>query len=157
MASKLGYKFLDQSGENSRVEFNVPDVGAGNIVGILATADQDTAGGLGESLAALSLCTMLQHDLNVGVIADNAGVPASPYAQREIGMMVTYQDTTTNQLYRVTIPGPNLANLAVAGSDQVNMTHASFVAFRTAFEAQCVSPDDNPVTIVSARIVGRSR
>lgn len=156
MAGKLGFTFLDRSGENSRVDIPVADVTAANINAILATADQDTVGGLGESIAALSLCTLTYHDLNVGKVADNTGQPASPWAQRESGLMVTYQDSVTNRLYRITIPGGDRATLEIAGSDNVDTTDAGWIAFVTAFEAIAVSQDDNPVTVVGGRFVGRA-
>lgn len=157
MTGKIGYTFTDISGEKSRVDINVATLTAGNIAATLAAADPGGAGNLGAAIAALSLCQAGSYDV---LALQDAGVTTAPtdmYAQREIGLMVKYQDSVNNRLYRVTIPGPNWAVLGLAGTDSVNTAAAQWTAFVTAFEAIAVSQDGNAVTVVGGQLVGRNR
>jgi len=157
MTGKIGYTFLDISGETSRVDINVADVTAGNIAATLAAADPTGTGNLGAAIAALSLCQPSSYDVVALKAPGSATAPTSNYAQREIGLMVTYMDSVTNRLYRVTIPGPDWATLGQAGTDSVLTTAAEWTAFVSAFEGIAKSQDGNAVTVVSGHLVGRNR
>lgn len=157
MAGKIGWTFIDVSGESSRSDIPCPDLTAGNIGGILAAADPATAGDLAAAVAALSLCQMAAYSV-VATAANTAQAEATDmYAQRELGLMVSYRDTVTGRNYRFTIPGPNWAVLGLAGSDQVDETEATWTEFVTEFNAHAVSQDNNPVVVTGGRLVGRSR
>lgn len=157
MASKVGLTFLDESGEKSRVEYTIADVGAGNVAGIIDNAQFSTAGSLAALFASLSLCTPIQSEVTASVVKSPQTSPGSNFAQREIGLMVSYTDNVTGKMFRVTIPGPDWANIGLAGSDQVNPEAAQWTAFKTKFEADVKSPDGNAVTISGGRLVGRNR
>lgn len=157
MAGKIAFTFADVSGENSRSDVLVPDLTAGNIAGIMTNADPDQAGTLGAAIAALSLCQLSAYSVTATAAQTAQAAATDMYAQRELGLMVSYRDTVTGRLYRFTIPGPDWANLGLAGSDQVNPAAAAWTAFVTEFEGQAVSQDDNPVEVISGRLVGRSR
>lgn len=157
MTSKTQLTFMDESGEMSRVVVNGPDATALNIASLDDNAQFGTAGGIATTIASLSLCTPVKADL----VASSNGFPHTPpgsrYAQRETGLLVRYSDNVTGKMYRITIPGPDWANIGLAGSDMVNTANAAWLAFVTAFEAQCLSPDGNAVTVVDGRFVGRNR
>lgn len=157
MAGKIGYTFTDISGENSRVDLYVADLTAGNIAATLAAANPTGAGNLGAAIAALSLCQPAKYDVMAFTGPGSAVVPTDMYAQRELALMVTYQDTVTNRLYRISIPGPDWATIGLAGSDSVNTANAAWTAFVTAFEAIAVSQDGNPVNVTGGHLVGRNR
>lgn len=157
MPGKFGYTFLDRSGETSRVDLNCADLTAGNIASTLATALPATAGGLGEAIAAVTLCTPASVDVLAAKTPLSQEVPVSNYAQREIGLMISYTDDVTHQSYRVTIPGPDWATLGQANSDQVNPAVGAWTTLVTAIEAHCVSPVGNAITVTGGRLVGRNR
>lgn len=157
MAGKFGFTFLDRSGETSRVDMPCADLTAGNIASQLATILPATAGGLGEAIAAVSLCTPQSVDVVAAKTALSNVVPVSPYAQRELGLMVSYTDNTTHRSYRITIPGPDWANLGQANSDLVDPAAAGWTTLVTALEAHVVSPDGNAITVTGGRLVGRNR
>lgn len=151
----VSYTYLDFSGEQSRVSFDILTLNAGNFAG--QTGPVVEGGALEAALSALSLCTLQK--VNVSAISEETGnvAPVSPYAQREHGLLVTYQDTVNGKKYSLTIPGPDYANLAIAGTDQVNPAAAAWTAFVTAFEANAHSELGNTVTVLGGRFVGRSR
>lgn len=157
MAGKLGITFLDTSGELSRVDIYTPDVTAGNIAAILDDANPAHAGSLAEAVAALSLCTAHSHDVLAVKAIDSSTPPVSQYAQRELGLMVTYSDNVTGRIYHVTIPGPDWTNLGQAGTDMVLTSAAAWTAFVTLFNSVARSQDGNAVTVMSGRLVGRNR
>jgi len=157
MAGKIGYTFTDISGENSRTDIYVADLTAGNIAATLAAADPTGTGNLGAAIAALSLCQPSSYDVLALKAPGSATAPTNNYAQRELALMVTYQDNTTNRLYRVSIPGPDWATIGLAGTDSVNTANAAWTAFVAAFEAIAVSQDGNAVTVTGGHLVGRNR
>lgn len=155
--SKVHLTFLDESGEKSSVDYYVPALTALNIAARLDDANPQTAGSTSILLSGLSLCTCIAESLSG---ADNKFAqtpPGNTWAQREIGLMVTYTDTVTGKLYRLTIPGPDWANIGLSGSDAVDPADAEWTAFVAKFEAEAVSPDGNPVTISAGHLVGRNR
>lgn len=83
--------------------------------------------------------------------------PTSNLANRESKMLVSYEDTTTFKRYILTVPMPDLANMAIlAGTDLFDMSDAPLSAFITAFEANAKSQDGNPVNVLSCKVVGRN-
>lgn len=88
--------------------------------------------------------------------------PTDNQAQRENKLEVTYQDTVTEELFRVTLPTVDLDLLTFipGGGDNVAfeapLAGTEVLAFVTAFEAIARTPrsDANPVEIVNLRYVG---
>lgn len=157
MTSKTQLTFMDESGEMSRVVVYGADATALNIATLDDNAQFGTAGGIATTIASLSLCTPVKADL----VASSTGYahtpPGSRYAQRETGLLIRYSDNVNGKMYRITVPGPDWANLGTPGSDMVLTTAPAWIAFVTAFEAQCLSPDGNAITVVDGRFVGRNR
>jgi hypothetical protein len=155
MASKVGYAFLDASGEISRVEMNITTLTAGNFAA--TTGAVASGGALADAISGLSLCTLANVDIVADRTATGGAAPVSNYAQREIGLLVSYQDSVTGKKYRVTIPGPDWATIGQAGSDMVDPADALWTAFVSAFEANVISEAGNAVTILGGWLVGRNR
>lgn len=96
-------------------------------------------------------------------ILSNA-IPTSPFAQREVKLLIRYRGDTNGQLYTLTIPTPDLANLTFAAGAQGNSDYIELAdggimaAWVTAFEAIARSPEDDTetVTVESAQVVGRN-
>jgi hypothetical protein len=153
MPSQFSMTFLDRSRENSNVSLNIPSVTVSNINTILTNG---VPVALSDAISEMSLCTKIVEAVTLPALRYDAITPASPYAQREIGVRVSYQDTVTLSKYGVTIPGADLATLGQPDTDLIAMDNAVFSAFVTAFEAAVVSPAGNAVTVLSGRIVGRA-
>lgn len=155
--SKVGMSFLDYSGETGKIDFYLPQVNAGNIVAELADALPATVGSLAEAICALSDCTCIVSSVEAANSAFTKTLPASAFAQRELGLLVTYQDTVSKKNYRITIPGPKWTTIGQANSDLVDPADALWTAFVAKFEANALSPEGNAVTVTGGRLVGRNR
>jgi len=149
--------FLDHSGEQSRISVPLPVVSAGNIVAVLAGLDILAADTLFFTIRALSLCNPVKSEVVLAPTTYAYSIPTSAYAQRELGLLVTYQDDVTMEKFRITIPGPDWSVLGNSNSDYVNTSAVTWIAFVTAFESLARSPNGNAVTVLSGRLVGRNR
>ncbi|MCA9996001.1 MAG: hypothetical protein H6662_15770 [Ardenticatenaceae bacterium] len=82
--------------------------------------------------------------------------PANPYAQRELGLRLFYQDTVTQKKYHITVPAPDLLLVASGGTDDVDLSGVAVVnALVTYLETNMKSPVGNPVNFYRGKIVGR--
>jgi hypothetical protein len=157
MTGKLGLTFVDASGESSRIEVNTATATAVNLDDIQEQADPATSGGLTAAIKALSLCALIAYEVIASKNKPAYTDPTNMFAQRELGLMVSYRDSVTGKMYRITIPGPNWTAIGVAGTDKVNPAASAWTGFVTAFEAAALSPDGNAVTVTGGRLVGRAR
>jgi len=142
----------DFSQENSTFGFQSAALTAGNIVA---------------QSAALATLKDATEDLTIGhvskqivnqVLLDDPGVPTSPYAQRELKWLVTYQAVTSGQKYQLEIPAPDLPDNLVPGTDFADLESTDWDAWVTAFVAVAKPADDlaDSVIVLSARLVGRN-
>lgn len=86
-----------------------------------------------------------------------ASPAASTAAQRENKWLCRYHDATNFKKYVVSLPCADLTKL-VSGSEFLVLTGGDGAAFKTAFEAVVVPPDDSSHTVVldSVQFVGRN-
>jgi len=142
----------DYSQENSSFGFSSAALTAGNIVAQTA------------ALATLEAAT---EDLTIGhvskqqvaqVLVDDPSVPTSPYAQRELKWLVTYQAVTSGKKFTLEIPAPDVTDNLVPNSDAADITSDDWDAWITAFVSVAKSPDDlsDSVIVLGARLVGRN-
>ena len=85
--------------------------------------------------------------------------PANNFAQRELKLLVSYIGDTSQKLFTLEIPTPDLASLTLGENDSVVLADAGIMAaWVTAFETIARTPDDNTetVTVQAARVVGRN-
>ena len=77
--------------------------------------------------------------------------PASPVAQTNVQWLVTYHDDVDLHKETLSIPTADIATAALRlpNSSQHDPAHASWIAFKAAFEAYAVSNLGNAVTIDS--------
>jgi hypothetical protein len=82
---------------------------------------------------------------------------SSPLAQRENKWLCRYHGTTLNQKFTVSIGTADLSLLA-GHSEFLDLTADPGLAFKTAFEALVVSPDDDAEAVVldTVQFVGRN-
>ena len=86
-------------------------------------------------------------------------IPVSPFAQRELKILVTYVGNTTGKLLQFEIPTPDLAALTLGANDSIVLADAGVMAaYVVADEAVRRMPEDDAetVTIQGARLVGRN-
>lgn len=81
----------------------------------------------------------------------------SPLAQRENKWLVRYIDETSNKKYQCSIGTADLTKLG-SNSEFLDLAAGPGLAFKTAFEAFAVPPDDpsHAVKVISVQFVGRN-
>lgn len=105
--------------------------------------------------------------LSIGVVAtvkfaqdtqaENAATPASPYANRELGLRFYLRDQVTAKLNTITVPAPDLDAIAItAGSDLADLSDEPVAAFVTWLEANALSDVGNAIIVEKAVLVGRN-
>lgn len=152
--TQVSYGWIDHSAEGSRTQLHFPELetDGSNLDAILGVT-----GDANVMRLALDVVSKLNETrVTAGILVHTAvgSIPADATAQREIAARMTYVDNVTTKKYRFDIPAPD-DDFVPTGSDDINMAAAVWVTFKTAFEASCVSPDGNAVTLISGRIVGR--
>jgi len=155
--SEAAFNMIGFSGERSSVRIGLPLLTGANYDDVTGNGATDNVGVLRIAIGAISLLNFENIVVSAVTHPDTGGLPASPNAQREIGLRVFYTDDVTAKKYHITIPGPDLSLVAQAGTDVVDHTsNAAAIAFVTAFESAARSVDDNAVTVTGMRIVGRA-
>jgi hypothetical protein len=154
MTIKANFRYRDYGSEISSAQLMFADIaagGAGYDAALVDIADVEDA------ITACTLCEKAGYAYTAVHEVDPEAVPASEYAQRELGLRVFMKDDVNSRLSHFTIPGPDLANLTIhTGTDLVDLDDASIMAaLVTEVEANCLSVDDNALTVLRAVIVGR--
>jgi len=151
MPSQVNFSVRDFSDEYSNVQFNIPDVDEVNWV----QTNTDILA-IRTALAALTIGNIAREQLVGWSQAVNDTRPSDPYAQRETGLRLFYQDDVSQKKYHITIPAPDLSLVAQGGSDDVDLTGITVVnTLVTALEGFMKSPEGNDVTFYRGTIVGR--
>lgn len=151
----LNLGFIDSCGEKSSITLNVPTINAGNFAAEIAKYTVgDTLNVIGK-LIALTACRVITASVSLPKSRQSETLPTGATAVRELGLMVTYQDTVTSKKYHFVIPGP-ATGLLIAGTDNVDPANADWVAFVTAFETDVLSEAGNAVTVLGGHLVGRN-
>lgn len=151
MPSQVNFTVRDFSDELSGVQFNISDVDETNWI-----ATQAQIAAVQAALAALTIGTIARR----AVVAENVPVndvrPVNPFAQREIGLRLFYQDTNSQKRYHLTIPAPDLVLVGSSGTDDVDLSGVSVVnTIVNALETFMRSPEGGPVNFYRGTIVGR--
>ena len=154
MTTKGSFAYRDKGSEVGTMQLFFANLVAGgtNFDAVIAAIT-----GLEADILAITLCTSAGYGLSDGIGADSDAVPASNFAQREVGLRVFLVDDVNGRKSHFTIPGPDLAALTIlAGTDLVDLADAGIMAALVAsVEADCVSVDGNAVSVLRAVIVGR--
>jgi hypothetical protein len=150
MAS-VSFSIRDRSDEKSAVTIPLVDITA---ISFAAAAAQIVA--IEAAIAALTVGTIAQRTVTLESVKVNDVRPANPYAQREMGLRLFYQDSVTQERYHITVPCPDLLLVSQPGTDDVDLSGVAVVnALVAALEAAMVSRDGNPVDFYKGTIVGR--
>ncbi len=151
--AKASWSYRDKSDEISNVEITVADVSAGG-------ADFDTVmadvAALGTAFLAATECVQAREMFNQAVDAKSPLTPTDPQAQRESALRIFYADDVTGEVYHISIPGPDWANIALQpNTDLADLTDTVAANLVIAIEANALSPVANAVTVLRAVQVGR--
>lgn len=144
----------DYSKELSRFSVNYSPITALNIGDILTQW-----GALKTATDAIILGVLANEQLVLDNTILSAGVPTSPFAQRELKMVVNYVGNTTGKKFQIEVPTPDLEALTLNNTDEVVLADSGVMAsWVTAFETIAKSPDDpaEGVTVTTAFIRGRN-
>lgn len=152
----LTLQYIGRSGEKGSVGLSIPDLTALNVEsytsGGLSTAYDD----LKDAIDALTLMNPVGHTATAQIVKVPEVLPASPLAQREIGLLVLMADPDGHKT-RIVVPGIDLSLVAQEGSDNVPLSVTELATLITALEAHCVDPiTGGALTVYRARVVGRN-
>lgn len=150
MASQVNFTVRDHSDEYSSMQLNIPPIDETNWLSVDAQV-----GALQTAVAALTTGNIARKSLVAYTEPVDDTRPANPYAQRELGLRLFYQDNVTSKKYHVTVPSPDLIVVAAGGTDDIDLTLSAVAAVVSAIEALAVSPEGNAITIYAGKIVGR--
>lgn len=151
-SSQYSLSLLDFSGEKSVVQWSAAEItGAAFDVTSWKTAADDLA----DAIMTLTDCTRGKEQFSSVAAQGAETLPSIATAQREVGLRIFYQDTTTGKKYHLTIPGPQVEDYPDAGSDEIDLTSTDMAAFITLFESNAESEAGNAVEVYAARLVGR--
>jgi len=153
VTSPVRFGYRDFSNELSHTLLHFPAISDNSSNSGLLDGATGSIALVGTALASLTKCAQAKDTLSIE-LANGSGVPTEPDAQREWAIRWQYQDVTTGKLYRFDSPAP-IDAVIVAGTDSIDMSDALVIAFKTLFEADCVSPVGNDVVLIGGRIVGR--
>lgn len=157
MPARVNFGYIDYSGERSGHDLYFATLTGANYDVVVDDGGTGHIGQVRLSLAPLTLANFTRRTVTATVFEEvDQSPPPNAFAQRELKAVFTYQDNTTAKLYRFEMPAPDLANIVSPNTDIVNMSQVDVAAFKSDFEAFCVSPDGNPVTLISGRIEGRN-
>lgn len=150
----VSYGWIDHSAEPSRTQLHFEELldDGSNFEAVLGDAGKADLMRL--ALEAVTKLNETRVTASVKIHGAVGSIPTDPTAQRETAARMIYVDNVTGQKYRFDIPAPADAYVPT-GTDDINMADTDWVVFKTAFELNCVSPDENPVTLISGRYVGR--
>lgn len=142
----------DFSGEVATMSLGLPNITNANFENYRDTV----IGNLVSALAGITLCEWDSWQMFTEVYTDVGTLPSSPYAQRELRALFTCVDTGTGKKFVVGIPCPDLADMAIAGTDVINLANVEVAAYVAAVELHTVSPQGNAVSVISGKLVGRN-
>jgi len=147
--------FADYGGEKSVFSINTPEVMAANLDVLMN--QQDT---LKNAVQNLSRGYWVRRSRVIFVDGPYPALNNDPLANRELKWLIVYQDDVTGKNYRCEIPCARLTTGAdgrlLANSENANFGSTWWTAFISAFETAAVSPVGNPVSVISAKYVGRN-
>lgn len=151
MAWKVRQGYVDHSREFSASQFYVAESTGDDNAQSISDANAIRVG-----IGAVTLCNFTSTSLNKVIDTDTGSTPASEQAQREIALWVQYQDDVNNEYGELTIPGPDLALVSQANTDEVDIvSNVTAAALVTVLESNAVSRDGNAITVTRMRIIGR--
>ena len=152
MATQNTFTINDYSNEKSTFGLTSITANAGNLA-----AQQTAAAALAGAVEDLTIGKLVKQVQSL-VILDDPSTPTSPYAQRELKWLVTYQAVDTGKLFQCEIAAPDVTDNVLPNTDIADLSSTDWDAFVTAFVSYVRSPENGTenVIVVGARLVGRN-
>lgn len=154
--STLSFTMKDYDNETAVVSFNAVEYNA------LTYADYLTQIGIfrdrlsGTGALGISQGKIVNERQNLFVDDFSKVRPTDENFLRGRKWQIRYQDNVTFKVYRCEIPCARVSTLLLLpNSDKANLTAEAWTTFITAFQDIARSPEDNLVTVIGARLVGR--
>ena len=145
------YTIRDRSDEYSSVAINFESEDTDTIADL-----ETTALAMRALIAPLVTGNIAKQTITASQVVVEDVRPANPYAQRELGLRLFYQDEVNSKKYHITLPCPDLLVVASGGTDEVDLSGIAVVnAFVQALEQFMRSPEGNEVQVYKGVIVGR--
>lgn len=148
--SEVIFTIRDRSDEYSSVTVPLTDITAANFADVMAEISN-----LQTAILGMTTGTLAQRRVVLSTEKINDTRPSNPYAQRELGLRLFYQDTVNFRKYHLTVPCPDLLLVGQAGSDEIDLTLSVVAVLVNWLESNMTSPDGNSVDVYRGVIVGR--
>ena len=156
LATKVHFGMIDHSAEKTAVNLNFPPIEDDGSN--MDTLFNPTTGDIQAVKTAIIGVTNGNFTrFTAGILLENnaPSLPAGADVQRETAIRVTYADTVTGKTYRSDFPCAD-NSLRQQGTDEVGLTAGAMLTLKQAMENNCVSEMGNPITVQSARFVGKA-
>lgn len=148
------YKLMsfDKSNEKTAFKVNLADVTPANFDAVSTTLLAEFIG----LVEGLSLIEWKDVDLVSEEYGEVGSLPSEPHAQRELKARFEYAAAGNGRKGTVSVPAPDMDDVAQAGSDAINLADIEVAAYVAALETYSVSRDGAGVTVTGGRVVGRN-
>jgi hypothetical protein len=155
--ARLDLSFLDSQNSSSKVSIPLAGITVDNFTTQVAQAIFATGSTIANLIAACSIGAPLKSDIFLEGVVLSPAVPANKYAQRELGLEVSYKDTVTGKKYHLTIPAPDWDNMGTVGTNLVNQLSSKWIGLKSGLEDGMVSPVGNPILVTGGHLIGRRK
>lgn len=157
MPTEMNIVWLDHSNEKTRTKLYLEEVDPnGTNWPDLAVPVTGSAALIKAAMDAVTNLNHVTTKFSIPIADSVATPPADAMAQREIAIRWTYVDTVNGRYGSFHTYAP-IDGLIQLGTDVIDLAANAFaLAFVAVIEANAVSRDDNPIQMVSARLVGRN-
>ena len=148
--SEYSLTVRDYDSELARTRVHVTQLASGNFTAWNSALDalQTGISGIILGVAASEVRTAASSRLD-------ASLPSDKFAQRETKWIVRSEDSVTHEIIRNEIPTADLGLLSGNSEFITTFPVGPLADFKTAWEAAVVSPDGNPVSLVSLQAAGK--
>ena len=149
----ITFSIMDESKELGTVAFHTPPLGIGNVETYTSDLPTNAMGDMRLALNPLVLGNHWKRTVTAVTVVDTTTYPTNANAQRERKARVTYIDSEGGK-YHIEIPTYSMVG-KISGQDDIDLTQSDWANFVTRFETDFVSPAGHPITVLSAKHVGR--
>ena len=152
MNSSCTFIIRDKTNEYSSVKIALPDVTAANFDDTITAMDN-----IQTAISAMTIGSVASRQLVAFNDKIDDTMPLNPWAQRELGARLFYQEVDGQQKkYHITVPCPDLVTIDVTDGDKIDAENVTVVnALLQLLEANMVSPNGRQVEFYRAKLVGR--
>lgn len=155
MGSKVTYTLLDVANKRTTFELFGPTLTSANYDAQIAEVT-----GIRAALDDITLATVSKEDVLSKTTAISSAVPGSPYAKRQLKVLVSMHGATSGEKFYFTFGAPDLGALTLeSNGENIQLADAGVMAaFVSAIEGFCVNPEDETdlAVVDEAILVGRN-